>query len=286
MATVLAIVSDVHAGSSVALCPPRIELDDGGFFESSKPQRWLWDGWNAFWDEGDKLRNQYKAPLIAGFNGDLTEGKHHGTTQVISDNPTAQAAVVDAIMHVPLSLNPEGIFVVRGTEAHVGKSACYEERIAIGLHKDGRPVHRCEESNTASHWQLLMEVEGIRFDFAHHGRMGTRPWTKGNVVQNLAAEIFYERAADYLQSMQEDDKPPHIAVRSHLHRYFDTGSAHPVRVIQTAAWQLKTAFTYRIATENVADIGGVFFVVDDHRIVDVRPFLRKPSRPAVWKFAA
>jgi hypothetical protein len=32
------------------------------------------------------------------FNGDLVEGAHHRTTQIISENPNAQAAVVTACM--------------------------------------------------------------------------------------------------------------------------------------------------------------------------------------------
>lgn len=274
MAKLLAITSDHHAGSTIGLCPPKIDLDDGGSYQSSKLQLWIWDWWQRYWDEADRLRAKYKADLLAEFNGDITEGNHHGTTQILSGNPTAQAAVVDACMAVPLSLKPEHMVFVRGTEAHVGKSACYEERIALGLWKDDRPVIRDEDTGTASHWQWRAEIEGVRFDFAHHGRLGTRPWTKGNVTMNLAAEIFYEHAAD-------GEPHPHVAVRSHLHRYFDTGDAHPVRVIQTPAWQARTAFTFRIASENMADIGGIFLLVDDGNVERIK-FIQKTKRSTVW----
>ena len=275
--TLIAVTSDHHCGSTVALCPPRIELDDGGAYESSKAQNWIWEQWGAFWDTVARERDRRKANLIQVFNGDITDGNHHGTTQILSGNPTAQAAVVDACMKAPLSLGPDQLFFVRGTEAHVGKSAAYEERIALGLWKDGRPVIKDADTGTASHWAARLEVEGIRLDFKHHGRMGTRPWTKGNVVLNMAAQIFYEHAAN-------NEPHPHIAVRSHLHQYFDTHDAHPTRVIQMPAWQLATAFIYRIASENVADVGGILIAIEDGD-VQVKPIISKPERGSVWRAA-
>lgn len=275
MTTVIAVVSDIHAGSTVALCPPKIELDDGGSYEASRPQVWLWGHWLKFWERVQKVRDDHHATLIAGFNGDLTEGYHHGTTQILSANPTAQAAVVDAIMHVPMALAPDKMFLVRGTEAHVGKSAAYEERAAKGLAKDGRPVITCPDTGNASHWSLTLDVDGKRLNFEHHGRMGQRPWTKPNITANLAAEIFYEYAS-------RGERHPDLAVRSHLHRYVDTYDQHPVRVIQTPAWQLATAFTYRLSTPALADIGGLIIVVDDGEIT-VEKFLAKPTERSVVK---
>ena len=273
---VIAVVSDIHAGSTVALAPERIALDDGGVYEASKAQRWLWQCWGQFWERAARAAKDAKADLYAVFNGDVTEGDHHGTTQILSGNPTAQAAVVDACMKPVLALKPTRLFFVRGTEAHVGKSAAFEERIARGLAKDKWPVVGDPDTGTASWWHLRMEVHGRRLSFAHHGRMGQRPWTRGNIVLNLAAEIFYEHAA-------RGDRPPDVAVRSHLHRYFDTGRAHPVRVIQTPAWQLHTAFVHRIAPDSLADIGGLLITVEPDRAPAVTEVLFRPSQGHVWR---
>lgn len=271
----MAIVSDIHAGSTVAVCPPRVTLDDGGEYLGSKAQRWLWEKYNHYWTQVQAIRKKEKAELIAGFNGDLVDGNHHGTTQILSGNPNAQASVLNSCMAIPLALSPDKLFFVRGTEAHVGQSASAEERIADGLRRDKRPVYGCPDTGNASHWHLPMEVQGVRFDFAHHGRVGTRPWTKPNVTANLAAEIFYDHAA-------AGEPHPHIAVRSHMHQYVDTHDQHPVRVIQTPAWQLATAFINRIAPGKYADIGGVIIIVRDGE-PEVRKILYKPERPKVWK---
>lgn len=274
MTTLIAVVSDVHAGSTIALCPPKISLDDGGHYEASKAQSWLWQEWLAYWDWVSAIRDDEHASLFTVFNGDLVDGNHHKTTQILTGNPTAQAAVLDEAMRIPLALKPDKMFFVRGTEAHVGQSASSEERIALGLWKDGRPVVKCQDTGCASHWHLRMQVNTTRLDFAHHGRIGQRPWTKPNVVANLAAEIFYEHAKDGLPH-------PHVAVRSHFHRHVDTYDQHPVRVIQTPCWQLATSYVHKVAPETLADVGGVLIIVRDESF-EVKNFIRKPGRPTVW----
>jgi hypothetical protein len=50
---ILAVVSDLHLNSTVALCPPEgVTLDDGGTSEPSRLQRWLWDCWEDDWTQG------------------------------------------------------------------------------------------------------------------------------------------------------------------------------------------------------------------------------------------
>lgn len=270
------IESDPHAGSTVAICPPEVQLDDGGYYKASRAQNWLWDCRTEALSIVAKLRTQLGAKLYYLSNGDVTDGDHHGTTQILSGNPTAQAAVVDAIMKPILALRPDGLAFVRGTEAHVGKSACYEERIAKGLLKDGWPVITDAATGNASHWHFRAEMHGVRLDFAHHGRVGTRPWTKATGPMTLAAEIGYNH-------FRRGEPHPHIAVRSHMHQYFDTHDAHPVRVIQTPCWQLATSYIHRIAPDNLADIGAVIVVLQEGEPPEVRPMLYRPDPSPVWK---
>src|SRR5436305_14702313 len=119
----MAITSDHHAGSTIGLCPPRLLLDDGGEYLASKSQLWLWECWTAYWQQVEETRRANKAKLYAVFNGDLVDGNHHGTTQILSGNQNAQAAAVDAYLKIPLALKPNKLFFVRGTEAHAGPSA-------------------------------------------------------------------------------------------------------------------------------------------------------------------
>lgn len=279
MTVVIAVTSDLHCGGTTALCPPKIQLDDGGEYLASKAQRWMWQGWESYWRQVDDTRKREKAKLYAVFNGDMVDGSHHGTTQILSGNPNGQAAALNAAMAVPLGLRPDRIWITRGTDAHVGQSACSEERIADGLRRDKRPIVGDPDTGTASQWHIRMEVEGTRLDFAHHGRVGTRPWTKPNVTANLAFEIFCDHARDGIPH-------PHIAVRSHMHQLVDTGSIHPVRLIQTPCWQFGTSFINRIAPGKLADIGGIIIVLKKGHEPQVTPIMFRPEPTKLWKAAA
>jgi hypothetical protein len=272
--TVIAITSDQHCGSTVALCPPVITLDDGGEYHASKAQRWLWDCWQDYWRQVAAIRDEHDATLYQVFNGDLVDGAHHGTTQILSEHPGVQMLVAREALGVPLALTPDRLFFVRGTEVHVGKNASAEESMAAGLRRDGWAVEGCAETGTASRWHLRMQVDGLRLDIAHHGRVGTRPWTKPNVVMNLAAEVFYQHAAAGLPH-------PHLAVRSHMHQFLDTHDAHPTRLIQLPAWQLATAFIHRIAPGALADVGGIVVVIRDGTL-EVRPIRYAATPTPVW----
>jgi hypothetical protein len=271
---VLAITSDLHAGSTVALCPPEIELDDGGVYKASKVQQWMWQSWGKFWKEVDERRHALDADLYQLFNGDMVDGNHHGTTQIVTGNNNGQAAVVNECLRVPLALSPEKIWIIRGTDVHVGQSGCTEERIADGLRRDKRPIVREALAGTSSHWHARTEIHGWRFDFAHHGRVGTRTWTKPNVTMNLAADIFAQHAQEDFDANRLPTAP-HIAIRSHMHQFVDTGKAHRTRVIQTPAWQLATSFIHRIAAGSVGEVGGIIVTIEPGKPPVVDPILFK-----------
>lgn len=266
----LVVTSDLHCGSTVALCPPTVTLDDGGTYQASRAQRWIWQCWNDLWDGVAQMRDTLDARLTCVFNGDAVEGDHHGTSQIVSRNSGVEAAIAREALAVPMGLGPEQTFVVRGTETHVGGSAKAEEALAAHLGAEGDP-----DAGTHSWWHLRLLLQDVLMDFAHHGRMGQRPWTRSNSVALLAAEIFYEHAA-------RKERWPDLSFRSHFHQFVDSGSAHPTRVIQTPAWQLKTAHVHKKHTESLADIGGVATVIRDGRITEVRPLLFTPKRGAIW----
>lgn len=275
MTTLIACVSDLHAGGSTALCPPTVTLDDGGTYHASTAQQWLWQCWADYWARVAVLRKQYRCPLYAVFNGDLVDGQHHGTTQVLSGNPNAQAAVVNAAMQVPLALEPDRLFFVRGTEVHVGQSASAEERIADGLRRDHRPVEGDRVHGTASHWHLRMSVRGLLIDVAHHGRTGQREHTRGGAAVLHAHDIFLAHA-------KRKERAPDLCLRAHYHRFNDSYDACPTRVVTTGAWQLATGYVHRVAPDTLADVGGVIVAVADDGTYTVEKVHFTPERSPIW----
>lgn len=275
MTVVIGVVSDIHAGGTTALCPPRIALDDGGAYEASKAQRWLWQSWLDFWDRVTQVQRQHKAELYTVFNGDIVDGDHHNTSQILSRNPNAQAAVVNAAMAVPLGLKPDRIFIVRGTEAHVGQSASAEERIADGLRRDKRPIEGDPETGTASWWHLRMEVHNTLIDVTHHGRTGQREHTRGGAAVLHAHDILLSHA-------KNGDRYPDLCLRAHYHKFNDSGDACPVRVLTSGAWQLATGHVHKIAADSLADIGGWIIVVTPHGYTAEKVHF-KAQRSTPWR---
>lgn len=271
---IISVVSDVHAGGTTALCPPVIRLDDGGEYHASKSQLWLMDCWRDYWRQIHAKRQALDAELYVVCNGDAVEGDHHKSSQIMSANPNAQAACWNAVWAVPLDLKPDRMVIIRGTAAHVGNSASAEERIADGLRRDKRPIISEPESGAASWWHWRPEIQNVRLDFTHHGRMGRLPRTRGSNLVLYAWDILDEHASN-------GHPPPHLAFRAHNHKRGDTGDACPVRVVATGAWQLGTEYVKKVAADSLADIGGAYVVIQDGEY-EVRQIRYQPERP-IWR---
>lgn len=252
MADTIAIFSDCHVNSTLGLCPPAVTLDDGGTYRASKAQRWIWSEWLKYWQTVKQRHAENGGRLILISNGDLVDGYHHRTHQIITTNITTQNRIAVDALEPALSLNPDKIYIVRGTEAHVGGSAADEEAIAEDI-----GAEMCGDTKTHSWWHLPLQVQSVRMDIAHHGRAGTREHTRANATLGLAAELTF-------QYLERSEKLPQLAIRSHRHRPADTFDNYPVRVIQLPSWQLSTAYGHKIAAGSVLPIGAIIVTVDGY----------------------
>lgn len=278
--TILAVTGDQHAGSTVALCPPKVDLDDGGHYAASKAQLWLWEGWQEFWKRAAAARKQHGARFYHVYGGDMTDGAHHGTTQILSGNPVAQAAVVNALMKIPLALAPDGIIGIRGTSAHVGGDAApSEERIFDGLRRDKRPIIVDPDTGNSSWFHFRGELNGTLLDITHHGRTGQREHTRSSAAVLHAHDIF-------LSHTKNGERAPDLALRAHYHRFNDSYDACPTRVITNGAWQLKTSYVHRVAADSMADIGGMIILLRDGKAPEVEKVHFTAARGPVWRPAA
>lgn len=239
----LIIVSDLHVNSTVALSLPEVKLDDGGIYKASKSQLWLYNCWENFCSVVKKLQGE----KIFVVNGDLIDINKHSQHQLITMNKSIIITHAGALL--AKLVGEDKLFIIRGTSAHTGEVSEYEELLAsmFGTVRD--------DNGNATHWELFIEVNETVFNIAHHGNIGTKPWTKTNPLNVLAASMV-------IDSVKNNQILPHVAIRSHLHTFGDTGDNFPVRVIQTPAWQLNTSYSYRIGA-NLADIGGLIFSCED-----------------------
>ena len=87
------VVSDIHGGCKLAVCPPDgIDLDDGGKYIPSPFQIKLYAMWRNFWDEWVPFAVRGERYCIV-VNGDAVEGVHHRATTPISHNMGDQCKV-------------------------------------------------------------------------------------------------------------------------------------------------------------------------------------------------
>jgi hypothetical protein len=272
---VLAVSSDHHIGSTIGLINPKTPLDDGGDYLASPGQRSLWRNWQDFCQKAQDTANAWKAPLVSVFNGDLIETDHKlRSHQIITRNKATLQRMTQEVMR-PLVDYSEQVYIVRGTEAHVGPSAEYESMAAQDLTNNVGPD---EKRGIYSWWNLDLDVNGTTFDISHHGKLGQLPWTKVNGAMSLAGQLIIEY-------VEEGLKPPKVAIRSHLHRYADTGTNFDsIRLIATPAWQMATAYVHRsVRGRKRADIGGLIFVcypegTYDVEVVRYRPLPQRPHK--------
>ena len=242
--TILVIIGDTHIGSSTALAPPTFTIHNQHTLEEqlvnhNRLQEWLWGNWIDFWDyvkllayEGGKRR---KNRIVVVHMGDVIDGNHHKTMQIIQD-PLDQAQVALDILQ-PIVDMSDAFFGVIGTGAHGGESGSDEVSIykALGVTEYGQ--------------NLMLEIDGKLHDFAHHGRTGTRPWT--SAAASIGVEVMLDCA-------QQGVPLPNYIWRGHKHNIDDSGNKlEGTRVITLPSWQLKTAWTYSVVANKMrSDIGG------------------------------
>ena len=268
MTSTVVVIADLHINSTVALCKPVINLDDGGTYHASKSQRWLWKCWLDLWTEKIKKTSGDKILVINGDLGELDTMRR--STQIISANKaTIQLLVLDTIE--PALAWADRVYIIRGTAAHTGKSSWLEEAIAADLD------HAVPSPNSASWWHLRTVCEGVRFDIAHHASMGKLPQSEKNAANKLAFLAQYRYAVDMKQ------QPPDVVIRSHNHRYADSGNNFGTYALCTAAWTIATEYVYRIGQENtLADIGAHVFKCEDGKFTPEYISYDYPEVKKIW----
>jgi len=243
---VVAVVSDLHVGSTFGLCPPSgIELEDGGRYMPNIVQGWQWGRWLDYWqDVSDYAQG---AEVIGVVNGEFCDGNHHGTTQIATPSPAMMAEAAVEVMQPACKMASQW-YVTKGTAAHVGAGGASDAGIAarIGAVRD-------PETNQAAAYNWRVQIGPVLFDLAHHIGGNLRPWTRGT---NIRAEV--------IEALIHTAHRPLVVVRSHVHTYVDTGRTFgDARGVVTPAWQLITEYGHRVTRNPQRTVGGLVFEVSE-----------------------
>jgi hypothetical protein len=255
MRKIIAVVSDLHVGSSIGLCSSKLDLADGGTYQPSKFQAELYRGWQKFFQHVAGLPANKKALVVNGdlVDGDLVDGDHHGTVSIVTNNIEVQEDAAIQLLR-PAAKGFDQVYVVRGTEAHTQPGAQSDERIAKGI---GAALD--ESTGQYSRWQLWLDVDGVVFNVAHH--IGT---TSSAAYESSA--VMREMVAALVEAGQWEQRLPDVLIRSHRHRYIKVAIPSARGEIQTAVtpgWQLRTPFVEKMDRMRMPHIGGMICIVED-----------------------
>jgi hypothetical protein len=237
--SLLVVISDTHIGSSTAVSPLSFTVHNRSSYEAqlteaNRLQKWLYRNWIDLFDYvKDKAR---KHRIIVVHLGDVIDYNHHGSTQLVQE--VGDQVVMAKELLAPYRDIADKFIGILGTAAHAGQDHAVESDLYRQLGAD-----YIEQ-------QMTIDIDGVLVDLAHHGRIGTRPWTSG--AASLAAEIML----DYAQS---GIPLPNYIFRGHYHQLDDSGAKFPnTRLIQCPSWQLRTTYANRVSgNTRRSDIGAV-----------------------------
>jgi hypothetical protein len=269
--TVICLPSDTHSGSTLGLMPPKqFCLHEGGFYDPTPGQKLIWNQWTECWEKIKKERKN--SDLIVVHGGDLVEGIHHDTVQIISpridEHEDVARLCLDWAFRKVGFHKGDKYYQIGGSGAHAGNGSSSEERIAkdfdgaIPLWKQQVYDEEGDKINGRfTHDRLYRSINGVVFDISHHGgSIGQRAWTTENGLYNKLKSIYF--------SCLENKMPmPRYWIRGHNHVYVRAeyrGKLGTITGIMLPGFQIRTDYCYRKINYDPqpATIGMCYIIVE------------------------
>lgn len=237
------LLSDLHVGSTVGLWPKDFVSNEGNPIGQNRFQEWLWECWEDMLCWAQRTIGDDKFDLVV--NGDLVDGIHHKTLQVMTPDPGDQTTAVKQVLGF-LAETCNNLHIIKGTEVHTRND---EVRIGYALGGTQNP------ENAQHAWDTLdLTAHGCLYNFAHHISVTSRTYLEAGAHSIALGNLTHSRA--------RCGKPvPKVMCRGHRHRHGIWEDGNQTSVI-TGAWQGLTRFGYKVVPDAVPQPSAVIF---DHR---------------------
>lgn len=242
----LVILSDLHVGSTLGVWPKTHKrLREGNPIGLNKLQEWLWE----CWQDGSKwVKDTCKDGYVLALNGDLIDGIHHKTTQVMSPLVDDQ---IDACIGLltPLAKGATKVVATLGTESHTGNT---EHAIASAL-----GALPCADHATA--WNAVhLIMNGVEVELMHHISSAGAPWGEATGHSQTLNLRRAERSRLGRQA-------PTVMIRGHRHRFGYWCDGAGLTVV-TPSWQGLTRWAWKAVPGAECHVG--FTVIDFTELED------------------
>jgi hypothetical protein len=270
--TIIAVISDTHGGSRLALMNPTVELyhenEEGELIPyvptPTKSQEYLW---------GVYVDNIASVMALAGddeviviHNGDLTMGNKHSNL-LVSDRLSDQILIAVANLSPWLECpNVKSMQITMGTAAHnfgEGSGDLLVTQI-LGFKYPGKSIRAM--------YHGLFSCRGKRLDVAHHGPgVGSREWLKGNVARFYARDII-------LGCLANGHPIPDMILRGHVHEFIDEEvplGVHKTRMVITPSYSMLGDYATQVTrSKSILQHGCVALDIQLNKPIQVIPLLR------------
>lgn len=249
----IAVVSDLHIGSTVGLPPGlRYRLPDGNWFHASVEQMWLWKCWKLFWREFWAVPAKRAIVLV---NGEFCEGVHHASPQIVGQAEVMESMAVEVMRSV--GARADRLLVTRGSAAHSKPGGMSDEVVAREL----GAVVNAQGARSSYNW--LFCVGGVWVSATHHISGAGVPWTAGNNMRRSLVTAV-------MSAVHRRERIPDLFFRSHVHApgCWEYGGA---RLFVTPGWKLRDEYAYKIGAAPVP-VGGLIVLVEGG-VAEVRSVL-------------
>ena len=263
------LLSDTHIGSTVGLWPNEFMSQSGHPLPPSVFQDWLLECW-----EDMQLSVMLKVAELSGdslpelttvFNGDVIEGIHHRSIEIMSANMDDQFGAAFKLFD-PIRELSDKMFMIKGTECHTRNA-----EITIG---DSLGCEKNEETGHAAFDHLKIDVDGCVMDFAHHTSATTRPYLEASIHS-------IQMGVAIMEAHRNGTAVPHVVCRAHRHRHGIYRDGNTVSAI-TGPWQGLTRHGRKVVPAAVCNPSVILFefkegqlLPETHEIV----YVPKESKP-------
>lgn len=241
-------LSDTHCGGLTALYPNyplTFEHDKNNSITISPTdeQRVIYEHFMYCADEAKRIAKKKRIQIV--FNGDATEGSHHGNVEVVTPQMRHHVQIFKEVFdnflaRIGFSVkNGDTLDFIVGTHAHTE----YEEYKISEMYSDFGAQY---------HYELKKEINGKQIRWVHQGANAGKGANIGNAHRNWLRDVYWE-------DVNNGIKPADLIVSSHFHKAhkgsYDNSYFHTVNGIILPSWQLKTKFGYRVSPFSRNDIG-------------------------------
>lgn len=234
------VISDLHVGSTVGLWPSNFHSNEGNPIGQNQFQKWLWKCWMD--------ANQWVSKITKGepydivVNGDIVDGIHHKTLQVMTPDLGDQISAVRHILSGIMKDNTS-LHIIKGTESHT-----LNQEIAVG-----RALGASKNKANGQHaWDNLdLEMNGKLYNFAHHISATARTYLEASAHSIMLGNLTHARA-------RTKKRVPDVMIRAHRHRHGIWQDGNQISAI-TGAWQGLTRYGYKVVPDAIPQPSVIIF---------------------------